>query len=87
MDTALQFVKYAAKAVLSALAVVIAFLATILSGDQTLADVTFVQWLLCTALVLSTFGFVYKVPNGLPPNALRPTGEVAAGPGTGGPGV
>jgi hypothetical protein len=58
-----------------------------LSGNQTLADVTFVQWLVCTGLVLATFGFVYKVPNGLPPNALRPSGDIPGGPGVGGPGV
>lgn len=64
MTNVLAWIKYAAKALLSVLAVVIAFLTTILSGNQTLADVTFVQWLICAGLVLGTFGFVYAVPNG-----------------------
>lgn len=61
------WVKYTAKAILSVLAVVITFLTTILTGNQTLADVTFVQWLICAGLVLATFGFVYAVPNGTKP--------------------
>lgn len=67
MDNVLQYLKWTAKAALSALAVVVAFLASILTGNQTLADVTFVQWLVCLGLVLATFGFVYKVPNGASP--------------------
>lgn len=69
MEKLVQYAKYAAKALLSALAVVLTFLTTILSGNQTLADVTFVQWLICAVLVLGSFGFVYKVGNGPKPTA------------------
>jgi hypothetical protein len=58
------WIKYTAKALLTVLAVVVAFLTTILTGNQTLADVTFVQWLICLGLVLGSFGIVYAVPNG-----------------------
>jgi hypothetical protein len=69
MELALQYAKYTAKAGLSALAVVVAFLAATLTGDQTLADVTFVQWLVCSGLVLASWGFVYAAPNGAKPGA------------------
>lgn len=69
METAVKYAKYVAKALLSGLAVVITFLTTILTGNQTLADVTFVQWLVCAGLVLATYGFVYKVGNGPKPVA------------------
>lgn len=61
------WVKYTAKACLSAIAVVITFLTTVLSGNDTLGDVTFVQWLICSGLVLASFGFVYAIPNGAKP--------------------
>lgn len=67
MEKLKQYVLYVAKALGTVLAVVVTFLITILSGDQTLADVTFVQWLICASLVLGAFGFVYAVPNGPKP--------------------
>lgn len=63
------WVKYTAKALLTVLAVVVTFLTTILTGDQTLEDVTFVQWLICLGLVLGAFGVVYNVPNGPRPTS------------------
>jgi heme A synthase len=69
MENIPAWVKYVAKALLTALAVVITFLTTILTGNQTLADVTFVQWLVCIGLVLSAFGIVYRVPNGPDPRS------------------
>lgn len=70
MNDVLVWVKYAAKACLTALAVVLTFLTTVLTGNQTLPDVTFVQWLMCAGLVLAAFGFVYRVPNGPPPPSV-----------------
>lgn len=67
MDNIGAWASYVAKALLTVLAVVITFLTTILTGNQTLADVTFVQWLICAGLVLGSFGFVYAIPNGSKP--------------------
>lgn len=67
MEQVPAWVKYVAKALLTALSVVVTFLTTVLTGNQTLADVTFVQWLLCLGLVLAAFGVVYRVPNGPKP--------------------
>ncbi len=67
MKTFMEYVRWTAKAVATALIVVITFLTTILSGDQTLADVTFVQWMICAGLVLGAYGVVYKTPNGPKP--------------------
>ena len=63
----MQYIQYAAKAVATALVIVLTFLTTVLTGDQSLADVTFVQWLVCALLVLGGFGFVYRIPNGPKP--------------------
>lgn len=60
----MEYVRWTAKAVSTGLIVVITFLTTILTGNQTLADVTFVQWLVCAGMVLGAYGVVYKVPNG-----------------------
>lgn len=67
MDKVLPYLKWTAKAVSTALIVVITFLTSILTGNQTLADVTFVQWLVCGGLVLGAYGVVYQVPNGPKP--------------------
>lgn len=67
MEQVPAWARYVAKALLTALSVVITFLTTILTGNQTLADVTFVQWLICGGLVLTAFGVVYRVPNGPKP--------------------
>lgn len=64
MDRFMEYVRWTAKAVSTGLIVVITFLTTILTGNQTLADVTFVQWLVCAGMVLGAYGVVYKVPNG-----------------------
>lgn len=69
MDKFADYVRYTAKAVSTGLIVVIVFLTTILTGDQNLSDVTFVQWLVCAGMVLSAYGVVYKVPNGPKPAA------------------
>lgn len=69
MEKLLEYAKYVTKALLSGLAVVITFLTTILTGNQNLSDVTFVQWLVCAGLVLATYGFVYKTGNGPKPTA------------------
>lgn len=68
MDRFMEYVRWTAKAVSTGLIVVITFLTTILTGNQTLADVTFVQWLVCAGMVLGAYGVVYKVPNGPRPD-------------------
>lgn len=65
----MQYIQYVAKALATALVITLTFLTTVLSGNQSLADVTFVQWLLCALLVLGGFGFTYVIPNG--PKPLR----------------
>ncbi len=67
MENVVKYMKYCAKALLTALAVILTFLTTVLTGTQTLQDVTFVQWLICAGLVLAAFGFVYRIPNGPKP--------------------
>lgn len=62
-----EYLKWTAKALATGLMVVVTFLATILTGTQGLADVTFVQWCVCAGLVLTAYGIVYKVPNGTRP--------------------
>lgn len=64
----MPYVKYMAKALATALVIILTFLTTVLTGDQTLADVTLVQWLLCALLVLGGFGFTYAIPNGPRPS-------------------
>ena len=59
----IEFGKQTAKATGGALAVTVGILATILTGNETLADVTFVQWLVIIAAILATWGFVYRIPN------------------------
>ena len=61
------WLKYTATAGLSAVADIITFLTTVLTGNQTRADVTFVQWLICLPLFLyevfywncSDYGWIY----------------------------
>lgn len=67
MEQIPAWVKYTAKACLTALAVAVSYLSGILTGDQTLADVTFQQWLILAGLVLGAWGVVYAVPNGAKP--------------------
>lgn len=71
MDKFLAYARWTAKAVSTALIVVITFLTTVLTGEQTLADVTFVQWLVCAGMVLGAYGVVYAVPNGSKPVTNR----------------
>ena len=67
----MQYISYARKAILTALAVVLTNLVTILTGDQNLADVTFVQWLWIALSVLGAFGVTYVVPNGPKPTGAH----------------
>lgn len=55
--------KVYAKAVVSGLVAAISTLLLLLSGNETLADVTFVEWLIVVLAVASSFGFTYVVPN------------------------
>lgn len=70
----MQYLKYVAKAIATALVIILTFLTTVLTGHQTLADVTQVQWLLCALLVLGGFGFTYAIPNGPRPAQGRSEG-------------
>jgi hypothetical protein len=69
MDKAVAYAKYVAKALATGVLVVLVFLTTILTGDQALDDVTFVQWCICGVMVLSAYGIVYNIPNGPRPTA------------------
>lgn len=52
-----------AKAVVSLIVCAAAYLVGILSGDQTLADVTVVQWLGLVVFLGASYGITYAVPN------------------------
>lgn len=52
-----------AKAVASGFLALCAYLVGILGGDQTLVDVTLVQWLGAALFVGGSFGITYRVPN------------------------
>lgn len=57
-----------AKAIVAGIAATIGALLLVVQGNETLADVTFVEWLTVAGLVLGSYGFVYAVPNKLPTN-------------------
>lgn len=52
-----------AKAVASLVVCAAAYLTGVLTGDQTLADVTFVQWLGLVVFAGGAYGITYRVPN------------------------
>lgn len=52
-----------AKAVASLVVAAAAYLTGVLSGDQTLADITVVQWLGLVVFVGAGYGITYAVPN------------------------
>lgn len=58
-----KWVVEAAKAVASGVVCAAAYLIGILSGDQGLGDVTFVQWLGLVAFIGAAYGITYRVPN------------------------
>lgn len=62
MNPKLNPARYA-KAVASALVAAATFLASVLTADETLADITTQQWLLCLVAVGASFGIVYQVRN------------------------
>lgn len=66
MSIVIEFIKVGAKAILAALAVAVGDLCTLLTGDQNLSNVTFVQWLFIASNILATWGIVYAVPNKTP---------------------
>lgn len=66
MNVVLEFIKVGAKAILAAISVAIGDLCTLLTGNQNLSDVTFVQWLWIATNVLAVWGIVYAVPNKTP---------------------
>lgn len=72
MDKWIEYVAYAAKAVVTAVVVALTFLTSILSDKQTFADVTPVQWMICALWVAAAFGFTYAIPNGPKPVAFDP---------------
>lgn len=57
-----------AKAIVAGIAATVGALLLVVQGNETLADVTFVEWLTVAGLVLGSYGFVYAVPNKLPTN-------------------
>lgn len=58
-----KWVVEAAKAVASGVVAAAAYLFGVLSGDQTLADVTTVQWIGLVLFVGAAYGITYRVPN------------------------
>ena len=51
------------KAVAGGAAAGIGALLLVVTGNETVADVTFAEWLLVVLAVLGSFGVVYAVPN------------------------
>lgn len=58
-----KYIKEAGKAVASALVACAAYLTGILSGDQGIGDVTFVQWLGLVLFLGGAYGLTYGVRN------------------------
>jgi len=52
-----------AKAIAGGLAALIGSLLLVMSGNETIADVTQVEWLLVGANTLGSYGIIWKVPN------------------------
>lgn len=52
-----------AKAIGGGLAAVVGSLLLVVSGNETLADVTTAEWLLVAFNVLGTYGLVWALPN------------------------
>lgn len=59
----LVMARRAAKALAATVVCAAAYLVGVLTGDQTLADVTTVQWLGLVVFVGAAFGITYRVPN------------------------
>lgn len=55
-----------AKAIAGGLGALIGSLLLVMSGNETLADVTQVEWLIVAGNVLGTYGIVWKVRNATP---------------------
>lgn len=53
---------YAGKAIVAGLTALIGGLIIIITGNETLADVTFAEWLFVAATVLASYGFTYQAP-------------------------
>lgn len=61
-----DYVLYAKKAFTSLLVGVVGvagYLLTILSGDDTLGDVSTVQWIGCIVFLAASYGFTFKAEN------------------------
>lgn len=52
-----------AKAVAAGLAALVGSLALVISGNETFADVSTLEWLIVAGHVLGSYGFVWYVPN------------------------
>lgn len=62
------WLKQAAKAFYAAASAALAGLATTLTGDQNLGDLTTLQWVILSGFVLAAFGAVYRLgPHVQPP--------------------
>jgi energy-converting hydrogenase Eha subunit E len=61
--TVADWIKSIAKCILAVVAITVGMLLSLLNGRQTLADVTFVQWLWILSYILMAGGLVWKVPN------------------------
>lgn len=65
--TILDYVRYVAKAIATAVVIILTYLTSVLADGESLADVTMVEWMWCTIWVLAGFGITYVTPNGPPP--------------------
>lgn len=62
----MQYVKKAAKAFYAALVAGLGALATTLTGEQNLGDLTTLQWVIIAGVVVGAFGGVYGITNAKP---------------------
>lgn len=62
----IDYIAYAKKAFVSLLVGIVGvagYLLTILSGDDTLSDVSTVQWIGCIVFLAASYGFTFKTEN------------------------
>lgn len=67
---------HAGKAIAAGVAALIGALLLVISGNETFADVTVVEWLLVLGTVLGSYGFTYNAPaNTIPPGSGKRRAE------------
>jgi hypothetical protein len=66
--TVLDYVRYVAKAIATAVVIILTYLTSVLADNESLADVTLTEWMWCAIWVLGGFGITYAIPNGPRPS-------------------